>query len=75
MKKIGYEKRIPFEKIGIGKWIFYRYLNGKITLNKICENGEEKLEKEFASMEELIELGEKSGFYGADLSIICNLLS
>ena len=75
MKKIGHIRCVPFEKIGIGKWIFYRYLNGKITLNKICKNGEEELEKEFASMEELIELGEKSGFYGADLSIICNLLS
>jgi len=75
MKKIGYIRRVPFEKIGIGKWIFYRYLDGRIILNKVCEDGEEKLEKEFENVEELRMLGKKSGFYGADLSYICKFLS
>lgn len=75
MKKIGYIRCVPFEKIGIGSWVFYRYLDGKITLNKICENGDEELEKEFKNVEELRELGGKSGFYGADLSFICKFLS
>ncbi len=71
MEKIGYIRCIPIEKIGIGKWEFYRFPKNIIVLYKIEEDKEPEMIQIFQGVFDLEKRGKYFGFYGADLSFIC----
>ncbi len=75
MKKIGYEERIPFEKIGIGKWEFCKFPGGRIVVYQIIDGQDDEIIGEYEDEKDFLKNAVNLGFHRLDLSFICRFLS